>query len=106
MVKHYTRSKGGYYYKTLSNGDKVRVSKEEYMRNIKKLKKDHSRSKSRQTKVKRMTKKQCKSKLQEKVWMNLNEFEMGVFHNKKQALAVSYAQVNKEYPQCRRYFRR
>ena len=48
----------------------------------------------------------CQSKLKNKIRINMSEYKKGRFSSRKQALAVSYAQVNKKSPGCKRYFKR
>jgi hypothetical protein len=48
----------------------------------------------------------CKKRLSEKIRINMDELEAGRFSSRAQAVAVSYSQVNKKYPSCRKYFSR
>ncbi len=45
----------------------------------------------------------CKKKLQKKIRINMAEYKSGRYSSRAQALAVSYAQVKKKYPSCKRY---
>jgi hypothetical protein len=49
-------------------------------------------------------KRSCQAKLKNKIRINMAEYKKGRFSSRKQALAVSYAQVNKTG--CKRYFKR
>ncbi len=53
-----------------------------------------------------LTKSSCQSKLKNKIRINMAEYKKGRFSSRKQALAVSYAQVKKKSPGCKRYFKR
>ena len=44
----------------------------------------------------------CKKKLQKKIKINMAEYKSGRYSSRAQALAVSYAQVKKKYPYCKR----
>ena len=44
----------------------------------------------------------CKKKLQKKIRINMAEYKSGRYSSRAQALAVSYAQVKKKYPKCKR----
>jgi SMC interacting uncharacterized protein involved in chromosome segregation len=68
--------------------------------------KSATRSRSRSTSVKkrRDVKGLCKKRLQKKIETNIKEYEMGKYQSRAQAIAVSYAQVNKSFPECRKYF--
>jgi hypothetical protein len=44
----------------------------------------------------------CKKKLQKKIRINMTEYKSGRYSSRAQALAVSYAQVKKKYPKCKR----
>jgi len=46
----------------------------------------------------------CKNLLKKKISINLNEYKDGVFKSRKQAIAVSYNQVKKMRPSCKKYF--
>jgi hypothetical protein len=48
----------------------------------------------------------CKKRLSAKIKKNMEELEAGRFYSKAQSLAVSYSQINKKYPGCKRYFSR
>jgi len=53
----------------------------------------------------RLTKLECKKKLSLKIAKNIKEFKNGKFKSRSQAIAVSYSQVKKKYPECKRYFK-
>ncbi len=52
------------------------------------------------------TKRSCQTKLKNKIRINMAEYKKGRFSSRQQALAVSYAQVKKKSPSCKRYFKR
>jgi hypothetical protein len=62
------------------------------------------RSGSRKTSKK--GKRSCQTKLKNKIRINMAEYKKGRFSSRKQALAVSYAQVKKKSPSCKKYFKR
>lgn len=47
----------------------------------------------------------CQSKLKNKIRINMSEYKKGKFSSRQQALAVSYAQVGKKSPSCKKYFK-
>ena len=47
-----------------------------------------------------MNKKRCSSLLSKKIKLNSKKFS-----NHKQTIAVSYSQVKKKYPSCKKYFK-
>lgn len=51
-------------------------------------------------------KRSCQNKLKNKIRINMAEYKKGRFSSRKQALAVSYAQVKKKSPGCKRFFSR
>ena len=51
-------------------------------------------------------KRSCQTKLKNKIKINMAEYKKGRFSSRKQALAVSYAQVKKKSPSCKKYFKR
>jgi hypothetical protein len=59
---------------------------------------------SSRTKRSSLTKRSCQTKLKNKIRINMSEYKKGRFSSRQQALAVSYAQVNKTG--CKRYFKR
>jgi hypothetical protein len=52
------------------------------------------------------TETQCKKRLSDKIRINMEEMEAGRFSSRRQAVAVSYSQINKKYPGCKKYFSR
>ena len=42
----------------------------------------------------------CKQALQKKIKINIDEYKTGRWVSPKQAIAVSYSQVKRKYPQC------
>jgi len=102
----YTRSSGGYYYKTLASGKKIRVSKDEYLKNKKSKSKKYSKTKKTPHKKSgsKYSKDKCQELLSDKISINMGEFKEGKWKNRKQALAVSYSQVNNKYPKCEKFF--
>ena len=65
-------------------------------------------SKKRSSRGKRSSraKRSCQTKLKNKIRINMAEYKKGRFSSRKQALAVSYAQVKKKSPSCKKYFKR
>ena len=51
-------------------------------------------------------KRSCQTKLKNKIKINMAEYKKGRFSSRQQALAVSYAQVKKKSPSCKKYFKR
>lgn len=101
----YTRTAKGYYYKTLSTGNKVRISREEYVKN-----KSKNNTPKHSHKEKQVTSNnpfiQCSTILSNKVTKNMHEYyHLAKYKNRKQALAVSYQQTYDKYPICKLYLR-
>ena len=46
--------------------------------------------------------KKCREHLQKKIRINMAEYKSGRYSSRAQAVAVSYAQVRKKYPSCKR----
>ena len=46
------------------------------------------------------SKKVCRKRLSKKISVNMKEYKSGRWKNRKQALAVSYSQIRKKYPEC------
>lgn len=51
-----------------------------------------------QTETKRKT--TCKADVSKKIGTNMKEYEKGAYKSRKQAIAVSYSQVQKARPAC------
>jgi len=47
--------------------------------------------------------KKCKNYLQDKIRINMREYEDGRWKSRQQAIAVSYSQIAKYYPMCQIY---
>ena len=50
----------------------------------------------------RKSSKKCRERLQKKIRINMGEYKSGRYSSRAQALAVSYAQIKKKYPSCKR----
>jgi hypothetical protein len=57
-------------------------------------------------KSKRRSKSKCKKYLQKKIRINMNEYKTGRYKSRSQAIAVSYKQVGKKHPACKRILRK
>jgi hypothetical protein len=71
------------------------------MRSRKSRSKRRSPRKSSRGKRKSPSKK-CRERLQKKIRINMAEYKSGRYSSRAQALAVSYAQIKKKYPSCKR----
>lgn len=60
----------------------------------------------RSPKRRSLTKRSCQTKLKNKIRINMAEYKKGRFSSRQQALAVSYSQVKKKSPGCKRFFSR
>jgi len=103
----YSRGSKGYFYKISVDGTKTRISKEAYLRGIKKnpiIKKNVSPRHNIKT-YSNLEEKECRQYLADKIKINMEEFESGKFVSRSQALAISYSQVKKKYPNCTKYFK-
>lgn len=49
------------------------------------------------------TKNRCQSLLKKKISINMKEYNKGKFVSRPQAVAVSYSQVRKSFPGCKRF---
>lgn len=60
------------------------------------------RSKPRKSRTVKRSKNNCKSKLKNKIKINIDEMKSGNKRIKsiKQAIAISYNQIKKKYPKC------
>jgi len=57
-------------------------------------------SRPRPSKSRKLSKKVCRKRLSKKISINMKEYKLGRFNNRKQAIAVSYSQIRKKYPDC------
>ena len=48
----------------------------------------------------------CKSALQDKIRVNMREYKNGRYSSRAQAIAVSYSQISRKYPLCKRSLKR
>ena len=48
----------------------------------------------------------CRKKLSDKIRVNMDELKKGRWKSRAQAIAISYQQVKKRYPSCKKYFKR
>ena len=70
--------------------------------------KSYKKSKKRSKRSKKSLKDFCRSKLSNKIKINMKEYKQG---NKKiksaiQAIAIAYSQIKKKYPKCSRSLKR
>jgi len=75
-------------------------------KSYRKTSKRRSRKAGKTTKRSSHAKRSCQTKLKNKIRINMSEYKKGRFSSRQQALAVSYAQVKKKSPGCKRYFKR
>jgi Mg-chelatase subunit ChlI len=78
---------------------------------MKKSKKSPKKSKTPKFGMKKSKKpskksRKCKDRLGDKIRINMGEFKSGRYKSRQQAIAVSYAQVQKMYPACKRHLKR
>jgi hypothetical protein len=68
----------------------------------------YKRKTSRGRPKKKMSKlsRTCKTRLRNKIKINLDEYKKGRYVSRQQAIAVSYAQIKKKYPKCSRSLRK
>ncbi len=84
-----------------------KVSKRRSRKTSKRGSRKVSKRRSRKTsKRSSHTKRSCQTKLKNKIRINMSEYKKGRFSSRQQALAVSYAQVKKKSPSCKKYFKR
>jgi hypothetical protein len=88
MVKSYVRS-NGVRVKSYCKTSKKKSSKKSYRKS----------PKTSRTKV------GCNEMLKNKIATNMKEYKEGRFSSRQQAIAVSYSQVKKASPYCKRYFK-
>ena len=53
-----------------------------------------------------LKKKYCREKLTSKIRINMEEYKRGRWLNRAQAIAVSYSQTQKKYPECKNVLKR
>ena len=51
-----------------------------------------------------MTSTQCKQALKEKIQINMREYNKKRYSSRQQALAVSYSQIGKKHPSCKKHW--
>jgi hypothetical protein len=95
-VKSYVRS-NGVRVKSYCISKKSQTSK-------KSPKKSQKKSYKKSPKTSR-TKAGCNEMLKNKIATNMKEYKEGRFSSRQQAIAVSYSQVKKASPHCKRYFK-
>jgi hypothetical protein len=54
----------------------------------------------------RKSKSKCKKYLKDKIAINMGEYKSGLYSSRAQAIAVSYSQILKKHPHCKRSLRR
>jgi len=97
-VKGYRRSNGTYVKShCVSRSFQRKQSRKGSKKSSKKMSKKMS---SVRTKV------GCNDLLKNKIRVNMKELKDGRFVSRQQAIAVSYSQVKKSSPYCKRYFKR
>jgi len=52
------------------------------------------------------SKSKCKKFLKDKIRINIDEYKSGRYSSRSQAIAVSYSQVLKKHPKCKKSLRR
>jgi hypothetical protein len=91
--------------KRLSKSKTKRLSKSKTKRLIfPRGKSIFSKKKLSKTIKRRMTVKKCNNLLKDKIKINMIELKQGKYKSRGQAIAVSYSQIKKENPKCKKYF--
>ena len=95
--------------KKSSKKSSKKVSKKSSKKSSKKVSKKSSKKSSKKVSKKSSKqllrkKEECNDFLKEKIRANIQEYKDGRFSSRQQAVAVSYSQVRKASPHCRRYF--
>ena len=81
------------------------IHKTKKNKNKKQNKRKRKIKKQKQTSRKiRFTKKKCRELLSKKIKLNMIEYKKGKWVSRAQAIAVSYRQITKKYPKCKRFF--
>ena len=78
----------------------IKKSRKSKKRSVRKSKKKSMRKSKKKSKSRSPRSKRCHKLLQEKI--NMKEYEKGKYKSRGQALAVSYSQVKKRHPSCKR----
>lgn len=92
---------------SVRKSNKLRIKKSRKQKSVRKRRsmkhsrKRRSRRKSRSRKRQYMTVSRCKELLKNKIRVNMIEYNNGKYANRKQAIAVAYSQVTRNYPQCK-----
>jgi hypothetical protein len=60
------------------------------------------RKMSKKRSYKRNSSTRCKNLLKKKIEINIKEYKKGRYVSRAQAVAVSYSQIKKKHPACRR----
>lgn len=60
----------------------------------------------RRSKRKVSSRRECREKVASKIKININEYKQGRYKSPSQAVAVSYSQVGKKYPACKKYLKK
>jgi UDP-2,3-diacylglucosamine pyrophosphatase LpxH len=53
-----------------------------------------------------MTLKRCREELKKKIRINMGEYRSGRYSSRQQALAVSFSQVGRKFPSCKKYLQK
>ena len=61
-----------------------------------------SKKMSKKRNSKRRSSTRCKNLLKKKIEINMKEYKKGRYISRAQAVAVSYSQIKKKHPSCRR----
>jgi hypothetical protein len=83
-----------------------KMYREKYASTLKKEKEIRKKGEKLSLRPKKFSKKVCRSLVSHKVSANLKEMEKGRYSSRAQAVAVSYSQVQKKYPKCKKFLKR
>lgn len=83
-----------------------KMYKKKYASSIKKEKETRKKGEKLSLRPRKYSKKVCRSLVSHKVSANLKELAQGRYTSRAQAVAVSYSQVQKKYPKCKRYLKK
>lgn len=90
----------GYSRTELSN-----MYQKKYSKTIQKEKETRKKGEKLSRRPRKFSKKVCRSLVSDKVSANIKEYSKGRYVSPSQAIAVSYSQVQKRYPKCKKFLK-
>ncbi len=106
MLNRWQKFLKKYSNKGYSRSELSKMYQKKYAKTLSKEKETRKKGEKLSRRPRKFSKKVCRSLVSDKVSANMKEYRAGRYVSPAQAIAVSYSQVQKRYPKCKKFLKR